>query len=513
MNFSLISQWNHNEKRTALATLCASIGFSLLFHGFLFMNEMFSHDSLNIEMVFSRELLSYYAERGRFAIPLYDIIKGGVCVPWVVGVLYIFWMCLTSLLLVRLFRVRTISGAVLISALQCANLSLTLTGASYIYCMDTYAFALFTAVLAAYLFDRGGKQALLGLIPLVVSLSIYQSYFTVAVALCFLSVFQRLLEKEPVPTVIRWGLIQIALLAAAFVLYYIIWHIFCIAFQVTMARLEESVLGQGLGMLFQMVWDANRDYFHDLFFSNYILSTLMVVVHAAVLLLLAWRLIGLLRDPTCSIGGKVLMVVMVLLLPTVFQLDRILFPSGSTRLTGYGFELLYVLLVVFREPRFHLPWGTVLRSAAALSLCLVLWQHFVFANQAYLKKDLEKSATIALASRVIDRIERTEGYIPGETSVTFVGMLCDNSYLNHGSALFPELQNSTGLWKNYAATYSLSHYLTQYLNYPLLLTDSDRFEDMPEVQAMPNFPNEGAIQMIDNVVVVKLADPSNGFPS
>ena len=155
MNFSLISQWNHNEKRTALATLCASISFSLLFHGFLFMNEMFSHDSLNIEMFFSRELLSYYAERGRFAIPLYDIIKGGVCVPWVVGVLYIFWMCLTSLLLVRLFRVRTISGAVLISALQCANLSLTLTGASYIYCMDTYAFALFTAVLAAYLFEIG----------------------------------------------------------------------------------------------------------------------------------------------------------------------------------------------------------------------------------------------------------------------------------------------------------------------------------------------------------------------
>ncbi len=58
MNFSLISQWNHNEKRTALATLCASIGFSLLFHGFLFMNEMFSHDSLNIEMVFSREKTS-----------------------------------------------------------------------------------------------------------------------------------------------------------------------------------------------------------------------------------------------------------------------------------------------------------------------------------------------------------------------------------------------------------------------------------------------------------------------
>ena len=45
----------------------------------------------------------------------------------------------------------------------------------------------------------------------------------------------------------------------------------------------------------------------------------------------------------------------------------------------------------------------------------------VFSNQVYLKKNLELESTLSLMSRVIQRIEETEGYTPGYTPVAILG--------------------------------------------------------------------------------------------
>lgn len=44
-----------------------------------------------------------------------------------------------------------------------------------------------------------------------------------------------------------------------------------------------------------------------------------------------------------------------------------------------------------------------------------LFDRGIYANQMYLKKDLEYDATLSVMTRVVDRIEQVEGYIPGET--------------------------------------------------------------------------------------------------
>ena len=139
--------WTPERKRMAWMVLCATAVCSFAAHGFLFSNEFFSHDSISY-FTYATGSFSFYTSIGRFAIPVYELLKGDAAAPWLIGLLFIVWMSLTAWLMVHLFAVRTTGGILLTCGLLCTNLALTLTGATYVYCMDEYAFALFLAVAA-----------------------------------------------------------------------------------------------------------------------------------------------------------------------------------------------------------------------------------------------------------------------------------------------------------------------------------------------------------------------------
>ena len=492
------------ERRAALSALCATAAFSFAAHGFLFANEFFSHDSVSY-FTYATGTTAFYTGIGRFLIPLYETVKGDVAAPWLIGLLFIGWMTLAALLTADLLRIRSTGGRILTCGLLCMNLALTLTGATYIYCLDEYALALCAAAAAAWCFDRGRWWLLAGLGALVVSLAVYQPYFTVATALCLLTAMRRLTAGEGAGRVFRLGLRDLGLLAAGFVGYYGLWTALCALLNVAKSRVEESLMGTGLGGLLRLVLQANREYADRLLDTGGVLGCFLPIVHVLLLALLVWRLITLVRDEMLPVGNKVLLVVLVCLLPTALNAAAILMAGSDTQLMAFSGELIYLLAVTGLEPAARCRWARPLRAAAACLLCCVLWQHVVYANQVYMKKDLEKNATLALATRVLDRVETTEGYVPGETPVTFAGRLDENEYWNRGREAFADLEGTVGLWSDYAATYNLGRYLTDYLNAPLLWDTEADAASWPEVEAMPAFPAAGSVALVDGTVVVKLS--------
>ena len=74
--------------------LCATAVFSFAAHGFLFANEFFSHDSISY-FTYATGSFSFYTSIGRFVIPVYELLKGDVAAPWLIGLLFIFWVSLT----------------------------------------------------------------------------------------------------------------------------------------------------------------------------------------------------------------------------------------------------------------------------------------------------------------------------------------------------------------------------------------------------------------------------------
>ena len=141
-------------------------------------------------------------------------------------------------------------------------------------------------------------------------------------------------------------------------------------------------------------------------------------------------------------------------------------------------------------------------------LCVLIFNNVVFSNQAYLKKDMDYQTTLLTMTRIIDRMEQLEGYIPGQTPVVIVGTLASN----HIQAGRPGLQElpGLGLWHRYSVTYPTTYwwYFEEILAYPINLIsvgDSEPWSQREDVKAMPVFPAAASCQMIDGTAVIKLS--------
>ena len=142
-------------------------------------------------------------------------------------------------------------------------------------------------------------------------------------------------------------------------------------------------------------------------------------------------------------------------------------------------------------------------------LCIIVFDNCIYSNQVYLKKDMENASTLSVLTRIIDRMEETEGYVPGETECAFIGIL-DEGPLNQHRAGFN--YNTGGLWYNFNTSYPDTYpvYMNYYLDYPMTFVSSEKqtaLQNSPEVQNMPFFPAKDSVKMVDGVFVVKLSEP------
>ncbi|MBQ9493017.1 MAG: glucosyltransferase domain-containing protein [Oscillibacter sp.] len=491
-----------NRRRTA-AFLSAAI-CAVAAHGFLFANEFFSHDSVSY-FNYTEWGFRFYTGIGRFLIPVYEACKGPIAAPWLIGILFTLWMSLTAVVVTDLLDIQTPSAVALAAGLLCTNVSVSLTGATYVYCMDEYAFALLGAAGAAFLFLRGGRLALFGTLPLLASLSIYQPYATVTAVLCLLALLRDALDGRRFRTVLFRGVTALSLLAVSYLFYRCLWTFLRVLCQIPQTR--DVVSFRDFGPLARLM-SANSAFFGFLFRPGVVLGPLRPVAHGCLLVFLFWRLLRALTDGRIPVQNRMLVLLFSALLPATLYSVAFIMPGEAHDLTAYARELFYLLpLSLLDAPGARAPRRTVSpeRVTVCVLLSLLLWHHVVYANQAYMKKDLEKTSTLLLAARIIDRMESVPGYVPGETRVAFVGRLDDNEPLDVPFEPFRDFQQQTGLWHTHAATYNFGRYLTDYLRYPVLWDRESGVTRSELAKAMPAFPAEGSVRMIDGVVVVKLS--------
>lgn len=497
-----------DRTRIQLTAVVSTVVCAAAAHGFLFTNEFFSHDSVSY-FVYADWGFPFYTGVGRFFIPLYEACKGGVAAPWLIGLLFTAWMVLSALLVIDLLDIRSPTAVALSCGLLCTNVSLSLTGATYVYCVDEYALALLLAAASAWLFVRGGRASVAGVLPLILSLSIYQPYVTVTAALCLLALLREAAEGRRVSVVIRRGVLCVAGLLVGFALYNSLWTLLRALLRVEQAR---DVAPLSFSGLLERVLSANQAFFTFLFRSGGVLGPLRPAVHSLLLLLVFWRLLRTLTASRLPAANRILVVALTALIPAALYSAALAMPGEAHDLTAFARELFYFLPLSLSDETARPPRRKLSpeRVALCVALSLLLWHHVVYANQCYMKKDLEKNTTMILAGRIIDRIESVPGYVPGQTRVAFAGRLDDNEPLDQTRDAFLDLQSQTGLWHAHAATYNLGRYLTDYLRYPLLWDEKTGVTRSELAKAMPIFPATGSVRMIDGIVVVKLSDEKSG---
>lgn len=506
-----VQWWNLDRQNTCrLLFVCffATLCFCLIAHGFLFTNEFLSHDSVSLVTFnnFSLEYFYFYIKLGRILIPLYELLKGPITAPWLFGVLFILWMTLASVLAVRLLELKKTPAVVLTCALMCTNASFSMTGAVYVYCMDEYALALLLATAAVWFICCCRYGWLFGTACLVASLYVYQAYFTVAVALCFFFLIRSVVANEKPIRIILRGLRYLFFLMVSFVIYSVTWSVMCCLTDQEKIRVEDTILSAGFEEILQRIVETYKGFYQLLVRDNGLLGEFSPAIGLLLLVALLVWLVAWLLEGHLAWQNKVMLAAAVFLLPFVFNVYYFLFPMETLSLVSFNKGLVGVFLLLCVSGRQF----TALKSqrfymAAVFLAASLVWQNIIFSNDIYMKKELEKGSTISVITRVIERIEQMDGYIPGETPVAIAGSLVKNEFLGQQQDCFRffTFQEEGTIINDYAASYNTAYYIQHYLNYPMNLMYAD--ESSEEIERMPSFPIVDSIQWIDDMIVVKLS--------
>lgn len=516
MNGALARCPDRDRLRTAVFS---TVLFGLIAHGYCYFNVFYSHDSLLLYQDWEN---SFQVTLGRFLAPLYRILRGNFYPPLLVGVFSLAFLSAAVYLTVRLLDIRSRALVALCGGILSTCATLTLTNATYIKDADIYMLGLLLAVAAVYAMFRCRRGMAAGTALLCLSLGLYQAMFAAAVFLSMVMVVKAILEGAEVRQTLLTGVKAVLTLLLGLVAYSVVLQL--------VLRLGGAALSQGYNSLssvgqFDGLSDVLRQiagtyrYTVGFFISDQVLYTRPVTVINLLLLGLSLAALGYLAAARKVRGWNLaILAAVVALMPFGINVTYFLSKGVIHHLMLFPFFFVYVfaamLLDMLRQqvtegagPRLRRAEAWV-RTAACVLMTVLILQGVVFANQVYLKKDLEYQATLSVATRMLDRIEQLEGYLPGQTPVALVGQLSDSPI----SASREELGRlkGTGLSGNFSVTYESTYYwyFQRILAYSINLLDQgtcEQWGQREDVAAMSVFPAAGCCRMIEGVAVLKLS--------
>lgn len=350
----------------------------------------------------------------------------------------------------------------------------------------------------------------------------YQSFVFVTVTLVIFASILELLKKETFQNVLKNGLKAIFMILLGCILYIISLKLMTMLTGLQMYTNEYNTLDKlgdlSLASLPGLVIGAYQDWFSRLIhmYSSYP----AILVSAAVSLLFlicAGTLIYGIFFQGLGLLERLLCLVLVLLTPFGMNMIYVLTMAESHDLMVYAIWLFFLLVLLLSRWLMQAwQWGkrkTVglyQHFVCMLLVLFLLYGNVQFSNGMYLKKDIEYDAYLSVMTRVMDRIEETEGYVPGETPVVFVGL---PKVLNPVEPGFKDYWNVTGMGKTDVIYTPSRSYYQAYIDYILgssmILAEQDLWSSILQhesIKPMPCYPSKDCVAMIENTLVVKLGN-------
>ena len=489
----------------------------LIAHGFAYFNAAFSHDGL-YQLSGTDDL--FQVSLGRFLQPVWRFVRGGISAPWLTGALSLLFIALAAHLVIHLLRLRRPLWRGLACALMAVNQTVTLLNATYTQCVDVFMLSLLLSVLAVWLLERGGLPFFaLGTLSLTASLALYQSYVSVTLGLMLLLFIDRALqgrEAYPPRALFAWACKAAAMALLGAALYWGGMKLSLRLAGISLSQEYNSIAGALDFSLPQLPLLVGRTYWRFI--------RLLAIPDAAqplraVLMngLLAALCAGLFvyRAHRARPGklNALLAAIAVALLPFALNISFFFSKGVQHRLMIYALALVYLMAMQFEERagsaagKTEGRGGKAVRCVIAAALSVLLFSNTIYANTVYLKKTLEAESFDMLMTRVLDRVEQVEGYVPGETPVAFLGNFYESPLL--GEDIFAAYRQ-TGLEMRTPVTYGdvTASYLHDRLGYNIrLATDEETGAHVsdPEVQSLGVFPAADSVKMVDGCVYVRVS--------
>ncbi len=508
----LVGDYEKELKKSFLFTYL----WGMVAHGYMFMSNSLSHDFLG-EYILQPQTAALKFGSGRIFAPVVQWLRGSISVPWWVGILSLFFMALALLLILRLFDIRKDWMICLTAGVLVVNVSYVALVATYIHDLDSDSLAVLMAVLAVYLWRTQSRGWLYGILPVILMLGLYQSILSVVIVLVILLCIQDLINGQPFQTVFSGGLRSIAMMACGGVLYFLLQKTV-----VSIALVDTSANYNALSNMFALtpvrfLQLVAETWFDTLFEIVTVVSGLPLrmgmLINAGIVLLCVAVLAEKVFSRSMGVREKILLVSLFLIMPVGANVSRVLFNGTSHDLMHYAIWLIYLLALVLTDTMVRQKAGRKNRGTqviAGLLVAVTLFGNTQMANGVYAGKRFIQDSNLSMFTRIVSDIEDLDGYIVGQTQICFVG--------EPESAMLPlaDRYNAyymTGFESSYVVpSMNRDHYQSYFsnvlMNPGVIVDHSTRYQISidPRVQAMPLYPSNGSIAMLDGVVVVKLGN-------
>nr|MCR5508923.1 hypothetical protein [Lachnospiraceae bacterium] len=274
----------------------------------------------------------------------------------------------------------------------------------------------------------------------------------------------------------------------------------------TMGKLSASQLVEGLIRCY-------KDFFKLPLKDVYSMNP-NAIVRIAFLISLMILLYTLLKVWTSGkkLHLKVLVTAIMAVLPVAVDLISIMAISSGTMYSIMVYELVYVF-VIPTACLTALPHdgGRLMKAAdiaASVSLAAAVITYIWFANGNYLALEYTNIHDTEYFTVLMTQIKSAEGYRE-DMPVALVGSpLCDPA--NKRPAKIDKTFDIAGKSTTNVNAYSYWNIMTRVIGFDPVVRNSDEdekyFRNLPEVDAMPVYPNAGSVKVIDDTVVVKFRD-------
>lgn len=499
----------------------SAIVMGLMAHLYQFTNKLYNYDELHV-------MPAGYgtgAELGRWFLKIMGdkgaVQFGNYSIPLLYGMVSLLLIAVSAALVTDLFQMQSRVFSAMLGGFMAVFPTVVCT----FYFMFTsifYFIALLFSVLAAWLivkFPRNILAHMAAVILIACATGTYQAYFPNTVCLLLLTVIMHCAKEEERTwkEILFTALRYLGVLIAGLIGYLVVNKVLLAKWGVTMLSYQGAdAMGQlTAGEIFRALKTCYKNF---LTLGSAYVCALNPTVYVKkcfiiIMLMFAVGLFAKLFGEKGCIIKKIFMAVGFALIPVGTFLIQVMVPNGWV-------YTLMVYPVVF-VPIFMLVWTDhftvafdkkqILKKAmqwvATVVSVVMIGIYIWYANGCYLSQEYTKYHDMAYYEVMVTQIKSLDGY-KDEMPLALIG----NTITDETDKMGSMMQNTFGMdgkSESHISSYSKVSIMTKLLGFaPDFLGYEEIVELMgtDEVQAMPCYPDDGSIQIVDDVVVVKLSE-------
>ncbi len=508
------------RKITKDQQLCFFSGllFGFLTHLFMMTNKLSNWDDLS-----NFNSYGVGGELGRWVLRFVHPLAGKLSNPWINGSMAILLISITCVMLYGILRLQTKASAVLLPMIFMTFPSLCST-MTFMFTVDLYAIGLFLAVLAVWLTLRWKWGFLPAMIPLILSLGIYQAYICFTISLLLIRWLQDEISDSAeskafsVKDTFFRALRYVIMLGVGVVIYIVIAHL---RYPLLSQETHNGVGNMGKISPLRVPVYCAKAYLRLIRYfllGSYSFQTDFVkVMNIAAVILLAVMLVVILhRARLLQNKLRALWTALLLLvLPIALSFIDVMSPDAYfSMLMIYQFCLVYVLLLCLGEKLEREEQGKNM-AARLLSLAGILvvlatgYSDYVITGEAYFRMKLSYERVYSYFDRMITRVEDQPGY-DAEDKLIILGSF-DEETINDFPLEEERFYDLSGVALEYGLITSgtRERFLQIYLGKTAensMDENAQAIRESQEYKAMSDYPSEGCIKKIGDTWVVRISE-------